>query len=353
MSVAGIAIAVAVLMFGLLFINVIDQLIVMQFFSIERQHATVTFAQPRSARAVLGVARLPGVLAVEPQRVVAARLRVGPRQRTVALTGISRTARLKRIVEEDGRVLPPPDSGLAISRALADALGVAPGAPVTVEVLEGARPVRELTVATLVDDVFGVAAYMELNALHRVMREGDVSTGALLLIDSARQQSLAALLEARPLVAGTSFSHDVARQFRDTMSKNLSVTTLINVLFAAVIAMGVVYNAARVSLSEHSRELASLRVLGFTRAEISMVLLGELIVLTIVALPIGWVMGYLLAEVMVRTAESEVYRIPLTVAPSAVAWASLGVVAAAVGSGLLVRRRLDRLDLVAVLKTQE
>ena len=353
MSVAGIAIAVAVLMFGLLFIDVIDRLIVMQFFTIERQHATVTFAQPRSARAVLGLTRLPGVLAVEPQRVVAARLRAGYRQRTVAVTGVSRTAHLKRIVEEDGRVLQPPDSGLAMSRALADALGVAPGSSVTLEVLEGARPVRELTVATLVDDVFGVAAYMELKALHTVMREGDVSTGALLLIDPARQRALATALEARPLVAGTSFSHEVARQFRHTMSANLSVTTLINVLFAAVIAMGVVYNAARVSLSEHSRELASLRVLGFTRTEISMVLLGELIVLTIVALPIGWVVGYLLAEVMVRTAESEVYRIPLTVAPSAVAWASLGIVAAAVGSGLLVRRRLDRLDLVAVLKTQE
>ena len=353
MSVAGIATAVAVLMFGLLFIDVIDQLIVMQFFSIERQHATVTFAQPRSGRAVLGLARLPGVLSVEPQRVVAARLRAGHRQRTVAVTGISRTARLKRIVEEDGAVMQPPASGLAISRALANALGVAPGESLTLEVLEGTRPVHEAPVSALVDDVFGVAAYMEMNALHQLMREGDVSTGALLLIDSARQRTLAAALEARPFVAGTSFSHDVARQFRDTMSANLNVTTLINVLFAAVIAMGVVYNAARVSLSEHSRELASLRVLGFTRAEISIVLLGELLVLTILALPIGWVVGYLLAELMVSTAESEVYRIPLTVAPWAVGWASLGIVAAAVGSGLLVRRRLDRLDLVAVLKTQE
>jgi putative ABC transport system permease protein len=213
--------------------------------------------------------------------------------------------------------------------------------------------VRDVVVASLVDDMFGVAAYMELRALHALMREEEVSTGALLLIDPARQGTLAATLEARPLVAGTSFSREVARQFRDTMSANLNVTTLINVLFAAVIAMGVVYNAARVSLSEHSRELASLRVLGFTRAEISMVLLGELVVLTILALPIGWVLGYELAQLLVRSANSEVYRIPLTVSPWAVAWASLGVVGAAVVSGLLVRRRLDRLDLVAVLKTQE
>ena len=353
MSTAGIAIAVAVLMFGLIFIDVIDELLVLQFYSIERQDATVTFAQPRSARAVLGLARLPGVLSVEPQRVVAVRLRAGHRERTVPLTGVSRAARLKRVVEAGGRVLDPPISGLAMSRALADALGVEAGDAVSLEALEGGRPVRQVTVTALVDDIFGVAVYMELGALHALMREGDVSTGALLLIDPARKQALAAALEARPLVAGTSFRQEVVRQFRNTMSKNLNVTTLINVIFAAVIAMGVVYNAARVSLSEHSRELASMRVLGFTRGEISMVLLGELVVLTVLALPVGWVMGYYLAELMVSSLQSEVYRIPLTVAPWSVGWASLAVAGAAVVSGLIVRRRLDRLDLVAVLKTQE
>jgi putative ABC transport system permease protein len=302
---------------------------------------------------VLGLARLPGVLSVEPQRVVAVRLRAGHRERTVPLTGISRTARLKRVVEKGGRVLDPPVSGLAMSRALADALGVEAGEAVSLEALEGGRPVRQVTVTALVDDIFGVAVYMELGALHALMREGDVSTGALLLIDPTRKQALATALEARPLVAGTSYRQEVVRQFRDTMSKNLNVTTLINVIFAAVIAMGVVYNAARVSLSEHSRELASMRVLGFTRGEISMVLLGELVVLTVLALPIGWVMGYYLAELMVSSLQSEVYRIPLTVAPWSVGWASLAVTGAAVVSGLIVRRRLDRLDLVAVLKTQE
>jgi putative ABC transport system permease protein len=352
-SVVGIALGVAVLMVGLVFSEVIDRIVVMQFSTVEREDATVAFSQPRSAEAIHALARLPGVMAVEPERTVAVRLHAGHRQRNVVLTGIAQDARLRRIVDARGRAMAPPPAGLVLSRVLADALGVAPGEALIVEVLEGRRPTCVVTVAGLVDDVFGVAAYLDLAALHRLLGEGNLSTGATMLVDRGRERMLARALDRHPAVAGTSFKSRVAQSFRDTMSKNLGVTTLINLLFAAVIAVGVVYNAARVSLSEHSRELASLRVLGFTRAEISLVLLGELAVLTLAAIPVGWLLGYGLAWAMVKTSESEVYRIPLHIATAAVARASLAILAAALASGLVARRRLDRLDLVAALKIQE
>jgi len=352
-SVAGIGLAVAVLMVGLVFISVIDRIVAMQFSRIERQDATVVLAEPRSSAAVHALARLPGVLAAEPERTVATRIRAGHHQRAVAVTGISRGSRLHRIVDHEGRDVPAPLSGLVLSRALADALGVSPGDHVMLEVLEGARPQRDAMVEQVVDDVFGVGAYMDMQTLHALMREGDVSTGAQLLVDPRQESALASALDARPIVAGRSFKRQVAQSFRDTMSANLNTTTLINLLFAATIAVGVVYNAARVSLSEHSRELASLRVLGFTRGEISAVLLGELAVLTVAALPVGWMLGYGLAWAMVQSVQSEVYRIPLYVSHRAVAWASIAIIAAAAASGLAVRRRLDRLDLVAVLKVEE
>jgi putative ABC transport system permease protein len=352
-SVAGIGLAVAVLMVGLVFISVIDRVVAMQFSRIERQDATVVLAEPRSSTAIHALARLPGVLAAEPERTVAARIRAGHHHRAVAVTGISREARLHQIVDHRGHDVPAPLSGLVLSRALADAVGVAPGQHVTLEVLEGARPQRDAIVEQVVDDVFGVGAYMDMTALHTLMREGDVSTGAQLLVDPLQEPALARALDARPVIAGRSFKRQVVQSFRDTMSANLNTTTLINLLFAATIAVGVVYNAARVSLSERSRELASLRVLGFTRGEISAVLLGELAVLTVAALPVGWMLGYGLAWAMVQTVQSEVYRIPLYVSHRAVAWASLAIIAAAAISGLAVRRRLDRLDLVAVLKVEE
>lgn len=352
-SVFGIAFATAVLMIGFVFTDAIDQLIQTQFWEVERQDVTVSFVEPRGDDAGRELSHLPGVLAVEPQRAVAARMRAGYRQRYLAVTGVPATPRFRRIVDRNGRPVRLPPAGVVLSTTLAKVLAVAPGDTVELDVLEGTRPIRQVEVTGLVDDIMGLSAYMDLSALHRLMQEGEVSTGALLLVDQSASSALSAALKAIPAVAGTGFKRAVLRIFREVMAANMSLSIGINLVFAAVIAFGVVYNAARVSLSERSRELASLRVLGFTRAEISLILMGELALLTVAALPIGFLLGYSLAAVIVGSIDSEVYRFPLYVSRSAVALAYLGIIGAATVSGLVARRQLDRLDLVAVLKIRE
>jgi putative ABC transport system permease protein len=194
---------------------------------------------------------------------------------------------------------------------------------------------------------------MDIAALHRMMQEGEVLTGALLLVDTSEEARLSTALKGIPTVAGAGFKRAVLKSFREVLAANLGLSIFINVLFAGVIAFGVVYNAARISLSERSRELASLRVLGFTRAEISLILMGELALLTLVSLPVGGLFGYSLAALIVGSIDSEVYRFPLYVSRQSVAWSFLGIIAAALISGLIVRRKLDNLDLVAVLKIRE
>jgi putative ABC transport system permease protein len=192
-----------------------------------------------------------------------------------------------------------------------------------------------------------------MDALHDVMRESDVISGAALLIDPSQEERLSARLKRLPAVEGAGFKRAVLQNFRDVLAANMNVSILFNVIFAGIIAFGVVYNAARVSLSERSRELASLRVLGFTRAEISNILLGEIALLTLAALPVGAAIGYGMAAAVVQSLDTEVYRFPLTVSRQAIAWAFLTVIAATAISALIVRRRLDHLDLVAVLKIRE
>ncbi len=352
-SIFGISFAVAILMIGLVFADAIERLIQTQFWIAERQDVTINFVEPRSSVARLALARLPGVVSVEPQRSVAVRARAGYRERYVALTGMSPDARLRRVVDQDGRAIQMPASGVVLSKMLGEILDVKPGDHVRVEVLEGVRPALDLTVAGLVDDTMGLSMYMELEALHRLMREGDVLSGAVVSIDSSSEAALSKELKQLPAVAGAGFKRAVLQSFRDTMAANMNLSIAINLIFASVIAFGVVYNAARVSLSERSHELASLRVLGFTRAEISMILLGELALLTLASLPAGGMLGYALAAVIVQTVQSEVYRFPLFISRQAVAWSFLGIIAAAAISGLLVRKRLDTLDLVAVLKLRE
>jgi putative ABC transport system permease protein len=352
-SIVGVAFAAALLVVGFAFTDAMDHVIVNQFFVAERQDVTVSFVEPRSPGARHALERLPGVLAVEPQRVVPARIRAGHRHRNLAITGVSPDAHLRRIVDQRGRTMPLPPSGLVLSRLLADTLGVRAGATVTIEVLEGHRPVYELPIAGLVDDMLGLSAYTDMRTLHALMREGDVLSGAALLVDAREETRLNRELKRLPAIAGAGFKSVVVRNFRELLAANMMLSITINVVFAGIIAFGVVYNAARVSLSERSRELASLRVLGFTRAEISLILLGELALLTAVALPVGGVLGYGMAAGIVHSLDSEVYRFPLVVSREAIAWAFLTIIAATIVSALVVRRRLDRLDLVAVLKIRE
>jgi putative ABC transport system permease protein len=352
-SVVGIGFAAAILVVAFVFIDAMNALIETQFFVAERQDVTISFVEPLSSRARHELTRLPGVLSMEPQRVVPARLRAGHRHRNLAVTGLLPDPQLRRIVDRAGRAFTLPPGGLVLSRRLAEVLDVAAGDEVTVEVLEGRRPVRRVLVVGLVDDTLGLSAYMDIDALYRLMREDAVLSAVTMRIDPAAERELSSRLKQLPAVAGVGFRRTALQNFRDVMAQNMDLMITINLLFAGIIAFGVVYNAARVSLSERGRELASLRVLGFTRAEISFILLGELAVLTVLALPVGALMGHGLATFIMLSIDSEVYRFPLVVRPQTIAWAFLTIVAASTFSGLVVRRRLDHLDLVAVLKIRE
>jgi putative ABC transport system permease protein len=352
-SIAGIAFAVAVLFVGLAFLDVMDTLINQQFVLTMRQDATLSFVEPRSGRAVFDVSRLPGVMDVEAVRAVPVRFRSMHRTRTLAITGVPENPELNRIVDRNGRTATVPPEGLVLSKMLGNILGVGPGGTVQVEVLEGHRPVRPVSVAALIDDALGLQAFMHVDALHRIMREGEVVTGAAVTVDSAQLDRFYRDVKLMPVVAGVALREVTLQNFRETMAETMNLSIFLNVFFAGIIAFGVVYNSARVSLSERSRELASLRVLGFTRGEISLILLGELALLTLAALPAGALIGYLLGQLIIAGFNNEVYRLSFVVAPATVAWSFLTIIGAAAISGLLVRRTLDRLDLVGVLKTRE
>lgn len=353
LSITGIALAVSVLLVGMSFLDIMERLIDDQFAEAMRQDATVTFVRPRSSGAFHDVAHLPGVLDIEPLRSVPVRMRAGHRSRTLAVTGLVERPRLSRVTDRDGRAHTLPPSGLVVSKMLGEILAVAPGDRIQLEVLEGRRPVVDATIAAFVDDGLGLQAYMRIDGLHRLLKEGPSLSGAHVTVDEAAREAFYHTVKLMPAIAGVALRDVMIQNFRATMAENMNVQILVNAMFAGIIAFGVVYNAARVSLSERERELASLRVLGFTRAEISLILLGELAVLTLLALPSGALLGYGLGLVIMANLSSEVYRLTFAVSSATVAWTFLIVIVASCLSGLVVRRRLDRLDLVGVLKTRE
>jgi putative ABC transport system permease protein len=354
LTTLGIALAAAVVVLGSFSVDAINHALDTQFFVAQRQDVTVGFAEPASADALNSVQHLPGIRRCEPVRVVAACLQFEHRSRRVAVTGLQPDAEFFRVIDIRAEPVAIPADGIVLSKKLGELLGVTPGARLTALVLEGARPVREVVVSGLVDDFAGTSAYMDIGAVHRLMREGALVTGAFLAVDEYGRDALYTELKNTPRVANVTIKTAAVHSFRQTVAENLLRIRLFNVVFAGVIAFGVVYNSARIALAERGRDLATLRVLGFTRGEVARILLGELALLTLVAVPLGLALGYGLAYLVIRMAyDTELFCLPLVVSRWTYGFAAVVTLTAAVGSALVVGRRLGKLDIVAVLKSRE
>ena len=353
LSIVGIGLATAIMMVGWYMFDVMDVMKEIQFQQVQRYDLMVVFDTPQSAAARWELTRLDGVRAVEPFRAVPVRLRAGYRARRTSIVGLTPGSELQRLVDRNRAMRDVPRGGLLLSDIIATRLGVRAGDSVTVEVLEGKRPVRRMLVASVMEDIIGSGATMSLPALNAMLGEGQTASGAYLRVDPAREDALYQTLKTTPAVGGVVVRESVVRGFEETITESFMISITLMVLFACVIAAGIVYNGARVALSERGRELASLRVLGFSKREVTRLLLGEQALLTVLGIPAGFLAGYSLAWLIVYRFESELFRLPLVVRQSTYVYTTGVVVAAAVLSALAIRHRIHRLDLIAVLKTRE
>ncbi|HEU4391961.1 MAG TPA: ABC transporter permease, partial [Blastocatellia bacterium] len=329
MSLLGIAFATAIVVVGLYFFDAVDWIAEHQFRTVQREDVTVTFIEPRTSSARHNLEHLPGVILSEPFRVVPVRLRFEQRSRRTALLGIDPEGQLRSLIDTRMRKIDLPDDGIVVTNTLAEVLAVSPGQMVTVEVLEGARPTRRVRVAALIDEMVGLSAYINRRALNRMMREGETVSGAHLAVDQAQAAQLYSLLKRSPAVSGVSIREVMLASFEKTIAESLTISTTVLTIFACVIAFAMVYNSARIALSERGHELASLRVLGFTRREITVMLLGEQAALTLAAVPLGLALGYGISALLVTLMKSELYRMPLVISGRTYAVAFLTISAAA------------------------
>lgn len=353
MTVLGMALSVAILIGSLFLVDSIYEMLEVHYFQAERQHATVNFVREAPEGIIYEVGRWPGVLAVEGQRNVAARLRNGHRDHLTQITGKPARTELARALDADHQPLTLPDRGIVPSVALAEKLGVRRGDSLEVEFLQGGRRTVTLEVTDLAHTYIGLGAFMEISAVNRAMGEGRVISSVNFSLDDDAVAPLYESVKGSPMVGAIGLQRISLANFRQTMDEMIWVSMSIYVVLAAVIAFGVVYNSARIQLSERARELASLRVLGFTRAEVSWILLGELTILTLISIPLGWLLGYGLAIVMLEEYASDLFRLPFVISNATFGLSAAIVLGAAAFSALIVRRRIDRLDLIEVLKTRE
>ncbi|MBT8442911.1 MAG: FtsX-like permease family protein, partial [Gammaproteobacteria bacterium] len=353
MTAAGIGMAVGVLIISIQWLDSIDRMVDVYFKQAQRNDVTVGFSDARSAAALRGLAELPGVITTEGMRSVATRMYFGDREERKLLQGVPRNQQLHLVYDSEGRVVDLPPDGLVISTILSEMLGAGIGDVVRIEVLEGRRPVREVPVVGMFETYIGAPAYMDIEAVNRLMLEAPMVTSVHLRTDYAARPELFKELKQIPIVSSLNIKEAAIQTFQDTMAESLLIFISFFVVFACTLAIGVTYNAGRITLSERGRELATLRVLGFTRPEISYILLGEIGVLTLIAMPMGCAIGWGLTLFISGAFKTELYRVPFWILPDTYGVSMLIVLVATAASAWIVRRRIQHLDLIAVLKTRE
>ena len=353
-SILGLSLGAAVMIVGSFTYDAIERMRDIQFWHANREDVAVGFTAPMGEAVVHELARLPGVTRVEAARTLAVRVRRGSLEREVGLIGLESGAQLRRAVDLDGNPIALPRGGVVLSESLARLLRAGPRDTIIVEMLEGRRTSHRLVVDGVVRDLIGTSAYVEADAIGRLAGSADVITSAALAADPLAIPDLFARVKQLPLVSSITVRRAMIENFDNLVERSFATTLGMLLLFATAITVGVVYNGARLALSERARELASLRVLGFSRREVGTMLLGEQTVLTVASLPIGALIGTALAWGVVRSMGStELWRMPLTISPRTYAAAFALVAASSIVSGVLVRRRLDRFNIVQVLKARE
>lgn len=352
-TVLGIALSGSVLVVAFFMLDSIEFMIDTVYFRADRQDATITFNDEKPVRALQAVEQLPGVLRAEPFRTVSVRLRNGHRSRKLAITGKRSRTDLSRVLDLDLEPVILPEAGMVLGKKTATLIGARTGDVIVVEALDDRRGTYRVPITQVIQTYLGLGAHMELGALNRMLDEGPMISGAYIAYDGARTDDLFAAVKRTPVVSGIAIQSSTLAKFRETIAQNITIMTTVYICLSLIIAFGVVYNAARIQLSERQREFASLRVLGFTRREVSHVLLSELGTLVAVAVPLGCLIGYGFAWAVIEGFDNDLYRMPFVVNSDTYAIASLIVLASAGASALIVRRRIDTLNMIEALKTRE
>ena len=353
LTTLGISLACSIMMVSGFQEGAMDYMVEVQYGMSQREDLIAIYTEPTSLRSLYSLRSLQGVEHAEGFRIVPAKLQFEHRFYRTSVNGIQVDGSLMRLLDTDLKVIDLPQQGVVLTDYLAELLHIKPGDLLSIEVLEGNRPIVQVPVTGTAKQYLGVNAYMPRETLNRLLSEGDAISGALLKVDKRYQRGIYAELKGMPRIAGV-VEHEAAIQgFYDTMAETILFFTFITTLLGGSIAFGVVYNSMRIALSERNRELASLRVLGFERGEVAYILLGELALLTLVAIPIGLLIGYGLCAYLAFAFDTDLYRVPLVLGIKVYALSALVVILSSIISAMLIWRNLANLDMVAALKTKE
>ena len=352
-TIVGLALATALLVLPNSFKAGIAEILDFQWDVVQRQDVNLGLIEPSSERTEHEFERLPGVIHAEPFRQAAVRISFNGINRQIALRSLEPGGLHSRALDINGHEIGPPSEGMILSAKLAQLLGAKPGDQLTVEALEGRRLIKTVPLMGLAEDFTGIAAYMDRHAINRLLGEGDVITGASISLDTAHRAEFLHALKGIPRIGWIAIKETMRTSFRETTAQSMGMLQTLYLTFAVIVTFGVIYNNARISLAERARELATLRVIGLTQREVGAVIVIELLILAVLAVPLGLLLGTGLTTVIIKSVNTETVRVPLVFTSYTYTFAAIVVGVASVCSALVVLRKLKQLDLISALKAPE
>ncbi|HET6510664.1 MAG TPA: ABC transporter permease, partial [Candidatus Kapabacteria bacterium] len=353
LSIFAMALAGAILIISRYTMDGIDYVLDLHFYKVQQEDVTLAFFLPTDAKAKYEIRHLPGIMQYEAFRSVPVKMMNGHLNRRVAIMGLEPKSDLRRLIGQDLKYHEVPQEGVGLTTYLAKLLDVQVGDTLTVELLEKNGEIAKVAVTSVIDEIIGISGYMTIENLNRLNKEGPVISGITATVDPLQKEALNAELKHIPKIGAATFREVMLKGFEETVAQNMQISNTVLTMFAIIIALGVIYNGGRIALSERGRELASLRVLGFTKGEVTLMLLGEQLILLLFGIPTGIVLGYYMASQLPAAFESELMRLPFFLSLDTYIYTALVMLGAFVLSALMLRRRLYSLDLIGVLKTRE
>lgn len=352
-TIVGASLAVALLASGRFPYDAFDRMMDVEFRLAQRYDVLASFTRPTTGTAAAELRHVGGVLDVQAFRATPVRASRGTRWRNTSVIGLDSPNRLNRLIDVSGHEVPLPAEGVVITAWLADYFGVRAGDTLDLGLTEQGGVRRRSIVAGVFDPMMVQGLYMDRRALNRLLREQDAASGAYLAIEPTAEARVMGELKELPAVAGAVSRAATIANIREQMRDSMVFVLTLIITSACIIALGVVYNSARIALSERGRELASLRVLGFTTNEVAAMLLGEQAAMLAFALPVGIVVGAAFSLALARGFETDRFHFPYVMRLASQVFAMSIVVVAAALAALIVRRRVRRLDMVSALRTRE
>ncbi len=353
LSTVTIAFAIALLIAGGALIDAIGEVISIEFYTSRHEDLTVGFRVPRPEDVRYDLSRMEGVLRVECSRMIPIDIGFGSRKKRIAIQALQQNGILRQLVDEKRVIHPLPIHGLTLTSYLAHELGAAVGDTLRVEVLEGKQRTVNLVMEDTLNEMLGLNAFMDIENAEKLTGEDRNYSEAMLAIDPQYGERIQHILEDMPFVTGVNLRTGMIADYQKTIADSMLSINFVFILFASVLAFGVIYNSGRITLSERGREFASLRVLGFTKREVAMILIGQQTAIVLLGIPFGFGIGYLLNRRLTGAYNTELFRMPFIFTTQSLGYAAIVVIVAAIISNIFIIRRVYHLDIIEVLKTRE